>query len=416
MDQALMFNGKSCVEIKKCLTCDSDNLKLVLNLNMQPLANSYRIDKNDVQEEFPLAINHCKNCYHVQLTHAVNPDLMFKDYLYVSGTSKTMDDHFDWFAKYAVEYHKIFSNTSQVNTVFDIGCNDGSQLNHFKKMGLKTFGVDPAENLHHISSENHKVWCDYFDDSFVQKNSDHYDIIVAQNVFAHNYDPLAFLKSVKKIMNSNSLMFIQTSQANMILNNEFDTIYHEHVSFYNINSMNELCKRAGLHLIDVSKCPLHGTSYIFVVSLADARPNNVANLIEMERKSGLLTDDTYVKYSENCQSIIKLLSEMLNSARTDGYKLIGYGAAAKGMTLLNSNHMQLDFIIDDNPLKQNRYTPGVSIPIVSSSVLSDLDEDDKILFIPLAWNFFKEIREKIEAKRKNPNDKFISYFPKVKFK
>lgn len=408
-----MFENGNAHELKTCLACGSDDLNLILDLHQQPLANSYKLAKDEAQESFPLAINHCKNCHHVQLTHAVNPDLMFKDYLYVSGTSKTMDEHFEWFANYALEYHDIHSSFADAQSVLDIGCNDGSQLNHFKKLGIKTFGVDPAENLYPISSKDHTIYCDYFDESFAEMHDRHHDIIIAQNVFAHNYDPLAFLKTASRLMYSDTLMFIQTSQADMIKNNEFDTIYHEHISFYNINSMNELCKRAGLSLIDVTKCPLHGNSYIFVIALDALRPANVANLVDMERKAGLLTDSTYIEYAEKCKSIVSVLSETLKTAKNDGYKLVGYGAAAKGMTLLNYGNIRLDYIIDDNPLKQNRYTPGISTPIVSSSVLSDIDSNDKVLFIPLAWNFFKEIREKIESKRKSENDKFISYFPKV---
>ena len=364
---------------------------------------------------FPLAINLCKNCYHVQLTHAVNPDLMFKDYLYVSGTSKTMNDHFEWFARYSKEYFEILSK-ERLDTVLDIGCNDGSQLNHFISDTVETYGVDPAENLAETSrAKGHDIYVGYFDDSFV-KIAGMYDIIIAQNVFAHNYDPLIFLNNAKNVMSQDSLLFIQTSQADMILNNEFDTIYHEHISFYNINSMNELCKRAGLNLIDVTKCPLHGNSYIFVISKHASRTANVENLIDMERGSGLLTDSTYVKYAEKCDRTAIELREAVKKAKEDGYKVIGYGAAAKGMTLLNYAKLsfnEFDCIIDDNTLKQGRFTPGSSIPIVSSDILNTLGNEDKAMFIPLAWNFFDEISKKIRSKRNNNKDRFIKYFPSL---
>lgn len=408
------WKNTDCVELDECVACGSKNLKLTLDLNKQPLANSFKLSREEEQPFFPLAVNHCKDCFHVQLTHAVNPDLMFKDYLYVSGTSKTMNEHFEWFADFSVEYFKFANAGLSPINIFDIGCNDGSQLDKYQKHVKRTFGIDPAENLYASSSKNHKVYLGYFNKNFLKiRREVNYDIIVAQNVFAHNYDPLTFLQTVKEVMLSSSLLFIQTSQADMIINNEFDTIYHEHISFYNINSMNELCKRAGLNLIDVVKCPLHGNSYIFVVSRDVQRPAHIKNLIDMERKLNLLSDNTYEEYAHSCKTVIEDLTLLLGSAKEEGYKLVGYGAAAKGMTLLNYGNIKLDYIIDDNPLKQDRFTPGTNIPIVSTDILTSFKDDDKIMFIPLAWNFYKEICERIVSKRKNPNDTFVTYFPEV---
>lgn len=410
-----MFENKNAIELTHCLACGSKNLKFIIDLNDQPLANSYKTSKEEKQETFPLAINHCKDCFHVQLTHAVNPDLLFRDYLYVSGTTKTMGNHFNWFSRFSCEYYSILNQGKMPSNVFDIGCNDGSQLNYYKNMGLQTHGVDPATNLYEISSKSHQVYLNYFDDSFldVLEPNTRYNIIIAQNVFAHNYNPLSFLNTAKKLMDNDTLMFIQTSQADMIKNNEFDTIYHEHISFYNINSMNELCRRANLNLIDVIKCPLHGNSYIFIISKKVNRNFHIENLIDMERKIGLLSDRTYEEYAIRCKTIVNDLINIVDNAREMGYAMIGYGAAAKGMTLLNYGNINLDYIIDDNPLKQNRFTPGTNIPIVSSDILKKFDEDDKIFFIPLAWNFFKEICSRIEQIRNGKNDLFVTYFPEV---
>lgn len=414
-----MFHQQNSVELKECRACGSSHLKPVLDLGTQPLANSYKNHPEDIQEEFPLAINRCEKCYHVQLTHAVNPELMFKEYLYVSGTTLTMRQHFDWFANFTKEYFNLV-NAIKPRNVLDIGCNDGTQLDYFKEKGLETIGVDPAENLYERSSKNHRVILSYFDMDFVV-NHDHqggYDIITAQNVFAHNYDPLKFLCAARNIMNNDSLLFVQTSQADMILNNEFDTIYHEHINFFNINSMNELCKRKELYLIDVVKCPLHGNSYIFVISKnkSNRRHAHIQNLIDMERKAGLMNENTYVEYAKKCEKVVSDLRNVSNDYnRLDpGFSVIGYGAAAKGMTLLNYSKIKLDYIIDDNPLKQGKYTPGSNIPIVSSDILKDIKNG--ILFIPLAWNFYDEIRGKIKQKRNNEWDLFCKYFPKVEVK
>ena len=243
-------------EKKQCICCGSENLELLLDLNNQPLANSYH-DNTKPLPEYPLGVNLCKNCYHVQLTHIVNPDLLFKDYLYVSGTSQTLKENFEWFSNFVLEY------TDKCDNILDIACNDGSQLDCFKSKGVDTYGIDPAENLHKLSSKNHNVVCDYFDSKSFDKK---FDVIMGQNVFAHNENAKKFLEDCSSLMHNDSHLFIQTSQSEMIQNNQFDTIYHEHISFFNINSMNELAKRTDLNLIDVIKTPVHGISYLFVFS------------------------------------------------------------------------------------------------------------------------------------------------------
>ena len=385
-------------EIKECLACGNVDLIPVLDLNDQPLANSYKKSKDEPEASYPLKINRCEQCYHVQLTHVVNPDLIYKNYLYVSGTTKTYVDYMDWYADFVCEQFNVFPQS-----VLDIGCNDGSQLDKFKTRGLKTFGVDPAENLFQLSSKNHNVTCGYFDEKYSQP----VDIITIQNAFAHNPNPLELLKNCKKNLNIDGLIFIQTSQADMILNDEFDTIYHEHISFYNIKSMMFLCNRAGLNLIDVVKTPIHGTSYIFIISADMSAPANIKNLIDIETNAGLYNKETYTRYSKNCIDMVEKFREVVEEHRTNGYKIVGYGAPAKGNTLLNFAKVPLDMIIDDNPMKQGLYTPGSSIGIVGSEVLKSFEEHDRILFIPLAWNFFKEIRERIIKQRNNFNDVFL---------
>ena len=150
-------------ELKKCLCCENESLKTILDLNKQPLANSY-YKKGELLEEYPLAVNLCSNCFHLQLTYSVDPDLMFKNYLYVSGTSKTLRDYFDHFANLCLK------NSPEAKTILDIACNDGSQLNSFAKLGLETFGIDPATNLYEISTKNnHKVICGYLDNKTKDK-------------------------------------------------------------------------------------------------------------------------------------------------------------------------------------------------------------------------------------------------------
>jgi len=384
--------------LDRCLCCDSENINVLLDLNEQPLANSYH-NEDEKLDAYPLGVNLCNNCYHIQLTHIVNPDLLFKDYLYVSGTTKTLHDNMKWFVDYILEQ----TSYGKGNSVLDIACNDGTQLDYFKNVGFDTYGIDPAENLYELSSH------------FNSEPFGLFDVITAQNVFAHNSNPKEFLDECEKIMHDDSVLYIQTSQAEMILNNQFDTIYHEHVSFFNINSFVELTKRTNLNLVDVVKTPVHGISYLFKLTKNRFEGRRgVFNELEVERQRGLYSKKTYDKYKLNVSEVVNDFKELVENSKGEGFKLVGYGAAAKGMTFLNFADVKLDFVIDDNSLKQELYTPGTNILIKSVEHLKSYDDDDKILFIPLAWNFYDEIRERIKDVRDNENDWFLRYFPKVK--
>ncbi len=399
---------KNCTELDECIACGSKNLTLTLDLGEQPLANNYLGDENQEEEFYPLAVNRCEECNHLQLTHIVDPEIIYKDYSYVSGTSQTYLDYMDWFARWCREYSDCY-----FGHVLDIGCNDGSQLDAFTQIGFATHGVDPAENLYKTSSrKGHKVVCGFWDKhSIKQLKQNKFDIVVSQNAFAHIPDPVKYLQLLEPLMKDEGLFFIQTSQADMVLNGEFDTIYHEHISYYCVESMRALAKRAGWNLLDAIKTPIHGTSYVFVLSPSYKRPKHIKNLIAME--SRLQDPETYENWADRVLDIKEAFVNTCNAYTNNGYKLVGYGAAAKGMTLLNYTNVPLECIIDDNPLKQKKYSPGMNIPIVSSDCLETFKDTDKIVFIPLAWNFYKEIRSKILEKRANPDDRFMRYFPEV---
>jgi 2-polyprenyl-3-methyl-5-hydroxy-6-metoxy-1,4-benzoquinol methylase len=381
---------------------------MALDLGQQPLANSYKDSADETETRYPLAVKLCHDCFHLQLSHTVDPEIIYKNYLYATGTNQTIQDYCKWFADFCLD-----SCTSS-KTVLDIGCNDGTQLDYFKARGVDTFGIDPAENLHDRSNKNHSVVCDFFGPAAVPKlNKVKYDIIVAQNVCAHNPDPYTFVRTCAELMTDETVLFIQTSQADMVLHNEFDTIYHEHVNFFNANSMQKLAQRAGLSLVDVVKTPIHGNSYLFVLSRRRGNQPRVENIIALEAAYGLMDLDTYGRWADTVRANVNQLIDTVKQHRRDGYTLVGYGAAAKGNTLLNFADIQLDVIIDDNPLKQGKFTPGTGIPIVSNNYLEQQCEDAKIVFVPLAWNFFREIRSRILSIRNNPNDQFLKYFPKV---
>jgi 2-polyprenyl-3-methyl-5-hydroxy-6-metoxy-1,4-benzoquinol methylase len=395
-------------ELTECVACGSEQLEPTLNLGDQPLANTYTTKSVPMHEYYPLAVNRCVDCNHLQLTHIVNPEIIYKNYAYVSGTSQTYLDYMQWFAKWCREYADVY-----LGHVLDIGCNDGSQLDAFQNLGFLTYGVDPAENLHHTSSQKgHHVVCGFWNKKSIKElKHNKFDIVTCQNAFAHNTDPVKFLNQLSALMNKNGMVFIQTSQANMIRNSEFDTIYHEHISFYCINSFDKMVRRTEFNLIDVIKTPIHGTSYVFVLSKDRKRSKHVKNLIAME--ADLANKETYTQWAGKCHKTVSEFASRINLFREQGYHVVGYGAAAKGNTLLNFARANLDFVIDDNETKQGKITPGRDIPIVSAEHLTTYSEHDKVLFVPLAWNFFTEIKTRILKQRSNKNDRFLRYFPEV---
>lgn len=411
-----MSNITGATHLTSCLACGNKDLVPVLDLNSQPLANNFIDDLQVDEPQFPLAVNMCTECHHLQLTHAVDPALIYEHYLYVSGTSSVYMSYMDWYAKFAIETFTNYTGKLP-NTVLDIGCNDGSQLNFFADNNLKTFGVDPAKNLAGLSTRSgHEVVVDFWNKGaageVLNRAGKNIDIISSQNAFAHIPDPLEYLKLVKNVLSDDGIMFISTSQADMVLNDEFDTIYHEHISFFNVESMRRLAERAGLYLVDAIKTPIHGTSYVFILR-KHHHPQRVRNIVNMERNAGLYTDETYAYWAANTLRLVDELKTFVELYRSKGYVLAGYGAAAKGNTLLNFSKIKLDFIIDDNTLKQGKYSPGMNIPVVGIDNLDKYTSDHKILFVPLAWNYFDDIKRKIQNKRLNSNDKFLKYFPKV---
>lgn len=407
---------ENCTPITECLACGSTDLIPTLDFGAQPLANNFRDTAMTLYEKrYPLAINRCQDCDHLQLTHAVDPKLIYTHYLYVSGTSGTYLEYMKWYAKFVLETYNTYTTKMGPYSVLDIGCNDGSQLNAFKELTFRTFGVDPAENLWPTSSANHTVVCGFWDKTSADHLGRKFDIISSQNAFAHNPNPLAYLQLAKEYLNDDGKIFISTSQADMVLNGEFDTIYHEHISYYNANSMRELATRAGLYLIDVIKTPIHGTSYIFVLSAKPANSERVENIIAMEAAAGLVSGSTYRKWASQTSQILQGIRVTVDAYKDKQYKIVGYGAAAKGMTLLNASRIQLDCVVDDNPLKVGLWCPGTSIPVVSIDYIKQLSAQDKVVFIPLAWNFYKEIKNKIVGIRSNPSDVFMRYFPTIQF-
>ena len=400
------YESLDCKIIPKCLACTNKN-NLFLDLGNQPLANNYH-EKDETCDTYPLKIMYCSNCFHCQLSHAVNPDIMFKTYKYVSGTSQTGINFFKKNAEFINDYKK------NIGKILDIASNDGTQLDFFKSLGWETYGVDPAENLCPIAkNKGHNIICDFWNEN-AAKQLPIMDVITAQNVFAHTKYVDDFLQNCKLIMDDNTSLFIQTSQKNMIVNSEFDTTYHEHISFYNTMSMKNLVERNELFLNRIMEADIHGNSYIFEISKKyNNENNNIEKYLQEEKEKKIYDNLTYQEFNVKTKNIIFNLKHELSRFEKDGYKCVGYGAAAKGQTVLCYANIFLDYIIDENSLKIGLYSPKLNIPIVDINHFIN-DTTDNIVVIILAWNFSSEIKEKIRKYKGKRNIYIVeAYFPEV---
>jgi len=377
--------------LTSCLCCESP-LRSLIDFGDMPLVNTY-----NVKTTYPLAVNRCVACCHLQLNEFVDPKILYRDYSYCSGTGRTALDYFRDFARTAISY------VPTARSVLDIASNDGSQLDAFKELGLQTFGVDPALNLAEIAMEKgHYVRTEFFEDIRLTVNK--YDIITAQNVVAHSPRPLEFLVNCNRIMHSQSRLFIATSQANIVVNGECDTIYHEHVSYFNAHSMAKLAERSGLILLDIVMHDIHGTSYVFVLGKTGVPSIRVKQRMEWEQVVGMLSMPIYNWWKSHVEEKIKRVGDTIKDYAENGYYTVGCGAAAKGISMLNMAGAKLDALYDNTPAKMGKETSGMHIwPFENIKNLTN----EKVLFVILAWNVGREIRQRVLELRDNKADVFI---------
>jgi len=260
---------------------------------------------------------------------------------------------------------------------------------------------------------NLNVFVDYWNKEFSEKLKDQVgklDLILAFHVLPHVQDPNDFIDSCVNVLSDDGTIFIQTSQCDMLLNNEFDVIYHEHSSYFTGKSIRELAHRHGLYVSSIVKTDIHSKSFLFSLQKNPCQETQLDDLIAFETQNNIYTLDKYHTFANTASDIKDKLLTGLQKLRDDGYHIIGYGAAAKGNTLLNYINFRLDYIIDDSYLKWGYRTPGQDIEIHNIDLLNKVDFE-KIVFVPLAWNFYAEIKQRIHAVRDTTNDVFVRYFP-----
>lgn len=350
-----------------CLACAGTDLFSYLDLGEMPLANSFH-DGSKESPRFPLAVQACRSCWHSQLTISVDPHLMFDDYLYVSGTSETL-------RKYFAEFAARFPPGIRV---LDIASNDGTLLRAFEARGCQAVGVEPGERFFDSRLAVHQGYWDSGAKVSVTARGK-FDVITAFNVLGHTADPFAFLTLAREALAPGGTIWVQTSQASMVLDGTFDAIYHEHVSYFTPRSLLALARRVGLSPISYEEPSIHGGSMLvgFQASTLTGATFN---------KSPLYEESAYAAFAKQVQQTIG----MVKGSGMPG-PLVGYGAAAKGMTFLNATGLKLERIVDDNPLKHGRLTPGGNVLI---GPVEDLPKGGGAIVV-LAWNFWDEILGRI---------------------
>ncbi len=405
---------------KKCVLCLKGEIKIFVNLGKSPLANNLISQKNVSKKEkkYPLLLGKCKKCNHVQLHTLVEPKNMFDNYLYLSSASSTLEKHLTSIPKSINRVNKIKKN----DLVVDIGSNDATLLKGYKKFKAKTIGVEPAKNLAKFyKGKKITLINDYFNIRTAKKIKNKYGkakIITATNVFPHLQDLKSFATAINILLDSEGVLLIEAHYLKNLLNDvAFDTIYHEHTSYWSINAAREYFKMNNLELFHVDQLPIHHGQIRCWVCKKNMRKisNSLRRQILAEKKQKICEDSSLINFKKKTLNIKRNLNNFIKKIKKRNEILIGYGAPAKATTLtsfLDINTDKLSFIVDKNPLKQKKFLPGSRIPIYSPDYI---DKYKPKYIFNFAWNFLDEILKQNKlflrygGKIVNPIPKFKIY-------
>lgn len=386
--------------------CKGKNLKKIIRLSPTPPANAFLMKQDLKKKEsfFPLQVNFCTDCGNLQLTHVVSPELLFRNYVYVSSTSPVFIAHFE---EYADDLIKRFKLNNKSLTI-DIGSNDGILLKPLKKNGVQVVGIDPAVGIaKKVTKEGIKTFPNFLSTHLAKKIVKEYglaDVVCANNVFAHINDLDEIVESVKILTKDEGVFVIEFPYLiDFIEKNYFDLIYHEHLSYLSIRSLRALFKRHNMEIFDAKKVSSHGGSMRVYVKKLDAKYKVqpiIKKLVDEEKKLGFDNIKTYLKFAKKIEENKKKLIKLLQLLKSEGKTIIGYGAPAKGNTLLNYFKIGpkiVDYIVDDSKYKQGLYTPGTHILVVPFEKIAETKPD--YIFI-LAWNFAIPLMKKLSDYKK----------------
>ena len=397
-----------------CRACLSTNLYCYLPLGDHPPANAFRKPEQlkNGEPAYPLDTHVCLDCGLIQIPDPLPSDY-YVDYLYVPSASTTMPVHFSKLAKRFKE--ELITASDQY--VADIGCNDGLLLAAVKDEGVKTLGIDPSTNIGALAvARGVEVVNAYFGEKTgkeVAASHGKAQVIVTTNTLNHIDDLHDFMRGVDELLAPEGTFVIEAPQALTCVElNEFDTVYHEHLSVFSAASVVAMGKVVGLQLVAIDELPVHGGSMRYYLKRNGAPSPAVMAFLQKEKDAKLFEKETYDAHAARVETIRTELMTLLNKLKAEGKKLAGYSAPAKGNTLLNYYGIgpgMLEFIADKNSLKHGRLTPGSRIPIVSPDVIDEKNPDYVLI---LAWNFKDEILEQLEPYRQR-GGKFILPIPAV---
>jgi SAM-dependent methyltransferase len=388
-----------------------------LDLGHTALANKFLTAEELTVPEptYPLRVGFCHACGHVQLLDVVPAQAMFEDYLYISSASDTLTTHLHDLSHQLVTRHHLGAE----DLVIDVGCNDGTLLTGFRRHGVRTLGVDPAENLaalvHSLGIERYIGYFGAATAAEIVRRWGNAALITATNTFPHIQDLPDFLAGVNAVLAPRGALVLEMHYlVDLLEQGAFDTIYHEHVSYWALGPMTRLFARQGMEVVHAERVPLHhGQLRVTVQRRGEGRVQpGVAELLALELAQGIDQVATYQHFARQTLQLKQELHRLLDEQHSQGRRVVGYGAPAKGNTLLSFlevGQRLLDYIADRSPLKQGRYTPGTHIPVVPPERLV-LDQPDYVLL--LAWNFADEVLAQ-QAVYRARGGKFILPVPRV---
>jgi hypothetical protein len=402
-----------------CRSCGSTTVKGVLSLGNVPLANALVADPtSDTSGRYPLNLAYCPDCSLVQITETVDPEVLFGQYVYFSSYSDTMLVH----SKKLVDSLVRRLGLGPKSLVIEIASNDGYLLQHFILHNVPVLGIEPASNIAKVANEKGiPTVCTFFGlqaSHDLKARGKEADVILGLNVLAHVADLNGFVEGVRVLLKvTGTAIFEFPYVRDMIENNEFDTIYHEHLCYYSLASVKHLFNSHGLDIVDAELVPIHGGS-LRIYAMHSAAPKScvtgeVKTLLEEERDEGITDFEFYSNFAKNVETLKSETIQFLDQLKRDGKRVAGYGAAAKGSTLLSYYGIEkerIEFIVDRSPHKQGKYMPGNHIPIQPPGMLLE-EQPDYVLL--LTWNFQKEILEQ-QAEYRRRGGKFIIPVPEVK--
>lgn len=397
--------------------CNSNSLVEAMSLSPTPPGNDFLAKSELGRDEltYPLDLYFCEDCHHIQLGHIVDPKILYqKNYSYVSATSAYFVNHLKFYAEEMVRRFDLRFN----NLVVDIGSNDGTCLSFFKELGMKVVGVDPAIKIAEKATENGiDTIADFFGYELAVELKKKYGpakYITSHNACAHIDDLFDVVKGVEHWLDTDGIFVLEVGYfVDVYSNTWFDTIYHEHLDYHTVAPFEKLFDRVGMELISIERISPQGGSIRVMVQKKGGgleRDNSVDKLIALEIKLGLDKAENLHKLNHKITLVRDKLHDLIHTLKANGKIIAGFGAPTKATTLMTHFSLDktvLDFIVDDNPLKQGLFTPITHIPVLSADALYEMRPDYVLI---LAWNFSEQIMQ-MHKKYREQVGKFILPMP-----